>query len=108
MIVANNFCGAVTFGPFGSDITTDYLALRVQPEDGMVLDSVQEHLMFSFTIPECRLQAITVLRVRCRTFSLVAFILYHSRPPNGVFATPPPEVTLQGLESVLRLSFRHV
>ena len=44
--MADNIFGSVTFDSFGARIPTDNLALRVQHKDRVVLDSVQEYLIF--------------------------------------------------------------
>ena len=54
--MTDNLFGCVTSDSFGTGIPTDDLPPRVQHEDGVVLDSVEEHAIFFLAIPECCLR----------------------------------------------------
>src|SRR6476660_5891854 len=51
-VVTDYLFATVTFDPFGADIPANNRPLRVQQEDRIVLDFVEEHLIFFLAVPE--------------------------------------------------------
>ena len=51
--MTDNLIGCVTFDSFGAGIPTKNPALRVHHENGIVLDSIEEHPISFFAFSEC-------------------------------------------------------
>ena len=51
-VAANNLLGAVTLDSFSAGTSGDDLALRIQHEDRVVLDTVEEHAIFFFALSQ--------------------------------------------------------
>src|SRR6202035_4003683 len=51
-VPADNLIGCVTFDSFGAGIPTENPALRVHHENGIVLDSIEEHPISFFAFSE--------------------------------------------------------
>src|ERR1700676_5020389 len=71
-VMADNLFASVTFDSFGAGIPTNNHSLRVQHEDRVVLDFVEEHPIFFFALAErflCQVGGLGTLRRNFRKFA---------------------------------------
>jgi len=72
-VTTDNLFGFVSLDSFGTGIPTENLAMRIDHEDSVILDSVKELPIFFFTVPERVFCRVSCAGTRRRDRSGFAF-----------------------------------